>query len=164
MIEGFDPDKFRQVNQQQQQSVKVAGNSSRGGGNRQTAEKIDHQLIPGAVPTYDMSEKQLLASLEQELGVLWFDSELLYSGVQVVKRTLTVFMLKCPGDWPPLRWRHLIWLGAQGYPQRCKSGWTSAHLWCHTAWKRFFKMKGREKKIEIYFDDDMCQLLNVVTI
>ena len=68
VIEGFDPDKFRQVNQQQQ-SVKVA--SSRGGaGSRQTTEKFDHQLIPGAVPTYDMSEKQLLASLEQELGVL----------------------------------------------------------------------------------------------
>ena len=70
VIEGFDPDKFRQVNQQQQ-SVKVASNSIRGGGNRQrTTEKFDHQLIPGAVPTYDMSEKQLLASLEQELGVL----------------------------------------------------------------------------------------------
>ena len=71
MIEGFDPDKFRKVNQQgRQQSaeIKVGGGSRVA--NRNQTEQIDHRLIPGAVPTYDMSEKQLLASLEQELGVL----------------------------------------------------------------------------------------------
>ena len=68
MIEGFDPDKFRKVNQQkeqqrQQRPPKLSSRSQR-------LEEIDHQLIPGAVPTYDMSEKQLLAALEQGLGVL----------------------------------------------------------------------------------------------
>ena len=81
VIEGFDPDKFRQVNQHQPplhqnvHSPVLSKKSSRVFRHQNATDNSEtgfdhHQLIPGAVPTYDMSEKQLLAALEQELGVL----------------------------------------------------------------------------------------------
>merc|ERR1719295_2204218 len=76
VIEGFDPDKFRQVNQHHQpplhQSVHspvLSKKSSRVFRHQNATDNSEtgfdhHQLIPGAVPTYDMSEKQLLAAAE----------------------------------------------------------------------------------------------------
>ena len=80
MIDGFDPDKFRKVNKDSKKnnnydsgihverqfnsSASSTGSSSRG------ATEIPSMQMPG-VPSYDNSERQLLASLEQELGVLW---------------------------------------------------------------------------------------------
>ena len=79
VIDGFDPDKFRKVNKdsknnnkhdsgihverQFNSSASSTGSSSRG------AAEIPTMEMPG-VPSYDNSERQLLASLEQELGVL----------------------------------------------------------------------------------------------
>ena len=80
VIDGFDPDKFRKVNKDSKKnnnydsgihverqfnsSASSTGSSSRG------ATEIPSMQMPG-VPSYDNSERQLLASLEQELGVLW---------------------------------------------------------------------------------------------
>ena len=79
VIDGFDPDKFRKVNKDSKKnnnydsgihverqfnsSASSTGSSSRG------ATEIPTMQMPG-VPSYDNSERQLLASLEQELGVL----------------------------------------------------------------------------------------------
>jgi len=79
VIDGFDPDKFRKVNKDSKKnnnydsgihverqfnsSASSTGSSSRG------ATEIPSIQMPG-VPSYDNSERQLLASLEQELGVL----------------------------------------------------------------------------------------------
>ena len=71
VIDGFDPDKFRQVNKT---TAAVAASAS---SNRPTLDRSFSALgsstemdVPGAVPTYDRAEQKLIASLEQELGVL----------------------------------------------------------------------------------------------
>ena len=93
MIDGFDPDKFRKVNKGSKKeedfdsgihverkfgsaSSKNSsnngwnGNGRNGSGNEPKTHQIATMQMPGVVPSYDNSEKQLLASLEQELGVL----------------------------------------------------------------------------------------------
>ncbi len=86
MIDGFDPDKFRQVNKQPSKpgGVGLTRSTSLQGGNPgggvsafSLSTDPDHGVgrtadmdVPGAVPTYDRAEQKLIASLEQELGVL----------------------------------------------------------------------------------------------
>lgn len=68
MIEGFDPDKFRKVNTKGEAHNEVRqaeGKAAMQVSRRRPVETLDHQMIPGAVPTYDMSEKQLLAAIFQ---------------------------------------------------------------------------------------------------
>ena len=81
MIDGFDPDKFRKVNKGKNgqdfdpgiQISRQFGSASSSDSSRvataKTHQHIETIQMPG-VPAYDNSEKQLLASLEQELGVL----------------------------------------------------------------------------------------------
>ena len=80
MIDGFDPDKFRKVNKDSKKNNKYdsgihverqfgSASSSSGSSSRGTEVQIPTMEMPG-VPSYDNSERQLLASLEQELGVL----------------------------------------------------------------------------------------------
>ena len=89
MIDGFDPDKFRKVNkdakkaQDNDSGIRIErqfGSASSsdsipalrrgvGAGTQRRLSNYGSMEMPG-VPTYDNSEKQLLASLEQELGVL----------------------------------------------------------------------------------------------
>ena len=81
MIDGFDPDKFRKVNKDKKNSPQDSGirierqfgsassSDSSGGGRFHKPTRIATIEMPG-VPSYDNTEKQLLASLEQELGVL----------------------------------------------------------------------------------------------
>lgn len=79
VIDGFDPDKFRKVNNR---ATKAGSGISTDSGiqiERQVdsassgittrAMHMQFQEMPG-VPSYDRGERQLLASLEQELGVL----------------------------------------------------------------------------------------------
>ena len=73
MIDGFDPDKFRQVNNKTTAPAATSTVSS----NRPNLDRSFSALggstemdMPGAVPTYDRAEQKLIASLEQELGVL----------------------------------------------------------------------------------------------
>ena len=72
-IEGFDPAKFRAANgasvvgvgqEKSRMGLTDSGPGSGLGGGLAVAP-----LVPGSVPTYDPMEQQLLASLEQELGV-----------------------------------------------------------------------------------------------
>ena len=72
VIDGFDPDKFRQVNK-----TTAAVAASAASNRRPTLDRSFSALgsstemdVPGAVPTYDRAEQKLIASLEQELGVL----------------------------------------------------------------------------------------------
>ena len=77
MIDGFDPAKFREANNKD--SKKLGANADNGirverqFGSATSSESRGARLttveMPG-VPSYDRTEKQLLASLEQELGVL----------------------------------------------------------------------------------------------
>ena len=82
MIDGFDPDKFRKVNKDknspQDSGIRIerqlgSASSSDSGirmmGAGATNTRMTTIEMPG-VPSYDNTEKQLLASLEQELGVL----------------------------------------------------------------------------------------------
>ena len=81
MIDGFDPDKFRKVNKDknspQDSGIRIerqfGSASSSDSGIRMGATNKPTRMttieMPG-VPSYDTNEKQLLASLEQELGVL----------------------------------------------------------------------------------------------
>lgn len=81
MIDGFDPDKFRKVNKDknspQDSGIRIerqfGSASSSDSGIRMGAGTSNARMttieMPG-VPSYDNTEKQLLASLEQELGVL----------------------------------------------------------------------------------------------
>lgn len=73
VIDGFDPDKFRQVNNRTTAAAAATTVSS----NRPNLDRSFSVLgsstemdMPGAVPTYDRAEQKLIASLEQELGVL----------------------------------------------------------------------------------------------
>ncbi len=63
VIDGFDPDKFRQVNKA---SGTKTNNSSQFGAIEGTVATTEVE-VPGSVPTYDPSEQQLIASLEREL-------------------------------------------------------------------------------------------------
>ena len=67
MIDGFDADKFRKVNNRSDfsQAPPVSVMSV----NKPSAPLAVH-AEEKVVPTYDMKEQQLLQSLEQELGVL----------------------------------------------------------------------------------------------
>ena len=77
VIDGFDPDKFRKVNTK----VGTAASSSYQDSQLTVDRKyfsqshftrdtgLEREEMPG-VPTYDKGERQLLAALEQELGVL----------------------------------------------------------------------------------------------
>ena len=77
VIDGFDPAKFREANNKD--SKKHGTNADNGirverqFGSATSSESRGARLttveMPG-VPSYDRTEKQLLASLEQELGVL----------------------------------------------------------------------------------------------
>jgi hypothetical protein len=73
VIDGFDPDKFRQVNKQASSKPSMVSTSSLSNGLathsyfEQNSSEMD---MPGSVPTYDRTEQKLLATLEQELGVL----------------------------------------------------------------------------------------------
>ena len=72
MIDGFDPDKFRQVNNKTTPAAATNVSSNRPNLDRSfsalgSSSEMD---MPGAVPTYDRAEQKLIASLEQELGVL----------------------------------------------------------------------------------------------
>ena len=77
MIDGFDPDKFRKANKDRKNDSGICIERQFGGGNGSSssresssgASRMTTIEMPG-VPSYDNSEKQLLASLEQELGVL----------------------------------------------------------------------------------------------
>ena len=77
MIDGFDPDKFRKVNKDSKSNTdsgihverKFNSSASSTGSSSRGAAEIPTMEMPG-VPSYDNSERQLLASLEQELGVL----------------------------------------------------------------------------------------------
>ena len=75
MIDGFDPDKFRQVNNRT--TAAPAATTANVSSNRPNLDRSFSALgsstemdMPGAVPTYDRAEQKLIASLEQELGVL----------------------------------------------------------------------------------------------
>ena len=86
MIDGFDPDKFRQVNRRGGGGGGVTGVGasttsdyslpppvSQFGSitsNVGTSATLNEDMMPGSVPTYDSTEKQMLASLERELGVI----------------------------------------------------------------------------------------------
>ena len=77
MIDGFDPDKFRKVNKTNKAAAATSSNhpgfaASNATSAASASRSLDMSaaLPPGAVPTYDRSEQQLLASLEQELGVI----------------------------------------------------------------------------------------------
>jgi len=83
VIDGFDPDKFRKVNKdsknssnydtgihvERQFNSSASSNGSSSTRSGRGATEIPTMEMPG-VPSYDNSERQLLASLEQELGVL----------------------------------------------------------------------------------------------
>lgn len=84
VIDGFDPDKFRKVNKDSKKDdydagIRVERQFGSASSNeslpnqhqsrRRSSSHFDAYEMPG-VPSYDNSEKQLLASLEQELGVL----------------------------------------------------------------------------------------------
>ena len=98
VIDGFDPDKFRKVNKgggggvQDRSHAPATASSGAGAGGGgggaagfgprsfgdggrgrmgASAAAAEQQMdMPGAVPTYDRSEQQLMASLERELGVM----------------------------------------------------------------------------------------------
>ena len=79
MIDGFDPAKFRQANNKRESKAGNIGNPDNGirverqfgsaSSNESRGARMATIEMPG-VPSYDRTEKQLLASLEQELGVL----------------------------------------------------------------------------------------------
>ena len=72
MIDGFDPDKFRKVNAKNNtsdQSFHIERRIKSPPSTTLQTTTFQQSDIPG-VPTYDKGERQLLASLEQELGVL----------------------------------------------------------------------------------------------
>jgi hypothetical protein len=69
VINGFDPDKFRRVNNKNGPSFDSEIRIER---RIQSPASASFQIpasMPG-VPSYDPTEKQLLATIEQELGVL----------------------------------------------------------------------------------------------
>ena len=91
MIEGFDPDRFRKANKggggggggglghpdgpasfhhrgsQNNNARNLAyGSSSQHSAALERSQEVD---IPGVIPTYDRSEQQIIAALEQELGI-----------------------------------------------------------------------------------------------
>ena len=88
MIEGFDPDRFRKANRggggggvghpdgpasfhhrgSQNNNVRnlAYGSSSQNSAALERSQEVD---IPGVIPTYDRSEQQIIAALEQELGI-----------------------------------------------------------------------------------------------
>jgi hypothetical protein len=69
VINGFDPDKFRRVNNK---NVPSFDSDIRIERRIQSPAGSTFQMpasMPG-VPSYDPTEKQLLATIEQELGVL----------------------------------------------------------------------------------------------
>lgn len=78
MIDGFDPDKFRKVNKDSKKDSGIrverqfgsASSSESLGIERSNNNHYQNAFEMPGVPSYDNSEKQLLASLEQELGVL----------------------------------------------------------------------------------------------
>ena len=69
MIDGFDPDKFRKVNSKAQNTFEGISVERKTFGAPMSDMDFQESQMPG-VPTYDNGEKQLLAALEQELGVL----------------------------------------------------------------------------------------------
>ena len=82
MIDGFDPAKFRQANNKKESKGGNFGNPDNGiqverqfgsaSSNESRGARMQRMAtieMPG-VPSYDRTEKQLLASLEHELGVL----------------------------------------------------------------------------------------------
>ena len=72
MIDGFDPDKFRQVNtkgNRTEQMFHVQRTIHSPPSATLETSMFQQGDIPG-VPTYDKSERQLLATLEQELSAL----------------------------------------------------------------------------------------------
>ena len=80
MIDGFDPAKFREANNKNSKKnpqipdngirvERTFGSASSVESRNLGATRLTTIEMPG-VPSYDKTEKQLLASLEQELGVL----------------------------------------------------------------------------------------------
>ena len=72
MIDGFDPDKFRKVNSRSNpadQSFHIERQIKSPPSLTLQTTAFQQSDMPG-VPTYDKGERQLLASLEQELGAL----------------------------------------------------------------------------------------------
>ncbi len=88
MIDGFDPDKFKKVNNKgggndnmvplkkntvADPDLRIERKIDSANSNRQLSADepmMRFQEMPGAVPSYDRGERQLLATLEQELGVI----------------------------------------------------------------------------------------------
>ena len=77
VIDGFDPAKFRQANNKKESKggnipdngIRVERQFGSASSNESRGARMATIEMPG-VPSYDRTEKQLLASLEQELGVL----------------------------------------------------------------------------------------------
>ena len=72
MIDGFDPDKFRQVNTKEnrtEQMFHVQRTIQSPPSATLETSTFQQSDMPG-VPTYDKSERQLLATLEQGLSAL----------------------------------------------------------------------------------------------
>ena len=72
MIDGFDPDKYRQVNtkvNRTEQMFHVQRTIHSPPSTTLETSTFQPSDMPG-VPTYDKSERQLLATLEQELSAL----------------------------------------------------------------------------------------------
>ena len=72
MIDGFDPDKFRKVNARanpKDQSFQIERQFKSPPSTTLQTSTFQHSDMPG-VPTYDKSERQLLATLEHELSAL----------------------------------------------------------------------------------------------
>ena len=70
VIDGFDPDKFRQVNNKTTTAANPSSNRPNLDRSFSVLGSSTEMDMPGAVPTYDRAEQKLIASLEQELGVL----------------------------------------------------------------------------------------------
>ena len=72
VIDGFDPDKFRKVNARpnpKDQSFQIERQFKSPPSTTLQTSTFQHSDMPG-VPTYDKSERQLLATLEHELSAL----------------------------------------------------------------------------------------------
>lgn len=72
MIDGFDPDKFRKVNSKansNEQPFQIERQFKSPPSTTLQTSTFQHSDMPG-VPTYDKSERQLLATLEHELSAL----------------------------------------------------------------------------------------------
>lgn len=70
VIDGFDPDKFRKVNSKPTNAGTSNSAPTVSIGRNDFGSSTASMDVPGAVPTYDTTEQQLLASIEHELGVI----------------------------------------------------------------------------------------------